>query len=463
MGISILKMKMNKKNLSVFIVLSSLFFVSSMFSCTSTEVIEKKELVWNDDVKLSNELVRFDEILEKDALKAVWKIKTLEKEFGKTDRIQESLEKAVEKAGENFKKSLDDENIVQALRYAFSFSAAGIKYPGASESDIERLKEKLSEKVPGLSENKSSKQALKVSTYVDGTVTVFVDKGLKIMGGMGMADAVLGSGFFISKDGYIVTNHHVISDMVDPKYEGFCRLYVKLADDPDTKIPAKVIGYDSVLDLALLKAQVDAPYVFELGSSKGLEVGDRIFAIGSPLGLEKTLTGGVVSAVDRKLFTIGNVFQIDAAVNSGNSGGPIIDNEGRVQAIVFAGVPNYQGLNFAIPVEYLRYELPLLASGGKRNHVWSGSYGRTKREPGFGTKEEGVLVNYVLPGSSASLSGLKAGDVIKKVNSFTVSSLDDLQNIFISLSEGTIVNLGTENDNFLIYLEKRPDNPGKTI
>lgn len=110
-----------------------------------------------------------------------------------------------------------------------------------------------------------------------------------------------------------------------------------------------------------------APYVFELGSSSDLSVGDRVFAIGSPLGLDKTLTSGIISSDDRHLFSAGFVFQIDAAVNSGNSGGPLIDEKGRVQAVVFAGVMNYQGLNFAIPVEYLRYDLPFLLPAVKEN------------------------------------------------------------------------------------------------
>ena len=88
---------------------------------------------------------------------------------------------------------------------------------------------------------------------VNATVTIWVDKGIAIHNGMGFADRVLGSGFFIDRKGYIVTNHHVISDMVDPKYEGYSRLYVKLAADQDTRIPAKVIGFDKIHDLALLK------------------------------------------------------------------------------------------------------------------------------------------------------------------------------------------------------------------
>ena len=188
-------------------------------------------------------------------------------------------------------------------------------------------------------------------------VTIWVDRGVTVKNGAGYADIIIGSGFFIDERGYIVTNHHVIDSMVNPKYEGYVRLYIKLLDDNLTKIPAKVVGYDSLLDLALLKVEITPEYVLDLGSSDDLEIGDKISAIGTPVGLEGTLTSGIISSFDRKLLSLGNVFQIDAAVNSGNSGGPLIDKNLKVQAIVFAGMLQLQGLNFAIPVEYLKQEL----------------------------------------------------------------------------------------------------------
>ena len=130
----------------------------------------------------------------------------------------------------------------------------------------------------------------------------------------------------------------MIADLVDKKSESFSRLFIKLAGDSDTRIPAKVIGYDSEIDLALIKTEVEAPYVFSLGSSADLDAGDKIYAIGSPVGLERTLTSGIVSATDRKLFTLASVMQIDAAVNQGNSGGPCIDENGNVQGVVFAAM-----------------------------------------------------------------------------------------------------------------------------
>jgi S1-C subfamily serine protease len=166
-----------------------------------------------------------------------------------------------------------------------------------------------------------------------------------------------GSGIIIGKNEemlLIATNYHVIESEVDPEYEGYSRLYIKTSEDSETKIPAKVVGYDSVMDLALLKTEITPKYVFQLGSSENLEIGDQIYAIGSPLGLEKTITSGIISTTDRKITTMGTVMQIDASVNAGNSGGPAVSKEGLVQGVVFAGIEGSQGLNFAIPVEYLK-------------------------------------------------------------------------------------------------------------
>jgi len=419
---------------------------------------------------VSAEIDRIGKMSNDQAVKALWRSKLLVMHTKENARALQTLDDCETAVVSLYKKALAEKKYIDALRYYESLAACSYKALDSLEKDAQSLNELSCQNVPGLGSKaeRAEGENAKVSLYVKGTVTVLVDKGIKVEKGMGFADAVLGSGFFISKDGYIVTNNHVISDCVDPKYEGFSRLYIKLAEDPDTRIPAKVVGYDSVLDLALLKAEVDAPYYFELGSSSGLEAGDKVYAIGSPLGLERTLTSGIVSATDRKLFTIGNVFQIDAAVNSGNSGGPLIDEQGRVQAVVFAGVQNYQGLNFAIPVEYLKYELPVLYSGGKREHAWIASYGRTKKMPGAGTKNEGLLVQYVMPGGSAYLSGIAAGDTITSFNGSKIDSLESLQNDFMEQKADMIATLcvvdkdGIEKE-CIVYLDKRPEQPGYEV
>lgn len=307
-----------------------------------------------------------------------------------------------------------------------------------------------------------------VPEMITGTVTVWVDKGLRIEKGLGYSDISIGSGFFIDERGYIVTNYHVIESEVDPEYEGYSRLYIKTSKDSETKVPAKVIGYDSVMDLALLKTEITPDFVFQLGSSENLEIGDQIYAIGSPLGLEKTITSGIISTTDRKITTLGTVMQLDASVNAGNSGGPAVSKEGLVQGVVFAGIEGSQGLNFAIPVEYLKNELFALYNGGEVFHPWLGIYGKTYKNPE--TQEEmGVEIFYPIPGTSATLCGLKTGCVITKVDGKSVKNENQLQNILIGsganrISTISVLDLKSNLESSeLVFLEKRPEYPGEKI
>ena len=427
-------------------------------------------LDYSEEDAIITEIGRIQKLCEQpeQQVQALWRARLLVQNTEQHEKALGILHDCEQKVVAAYLLSLEQKNYLDALRLYQSLQAEGYAEISMLEKNEADLKTLTYQEIPALRAASTTESSEKVSSYIKGTVTVFVDKGIKIERGMGMADGVLGSGFFISSDGYIVTNHHVIVDCVNPKYEGFTRLYIRLADDPDTRIPAKVVGYDSVMDLALLKAEIDAPYVFSLGSSSDLDVGDRIYAIGSPLGLERTLTSGIVSATDRRLFTLGKVFQIDAPLNVGNSGGPIIDTKGNVQAIVFAGLENYQGLNFAIPVEYLRSELPFLFNGGNRVHPWIASYGRTKREPGVNAKNEGVSVQYCMPAGSARMSGIDAGDTITGLNGTPIASLDSLQNAFMLMQPGTIVNISAEDSQGRqkvcnVYLEPRPEHPGYVV
>ena len=407
-----------------------------------------------EDVR-REEIKRIQDLRAQNSVQALWRAHLL----GDAQTLADCTDDVVSE----YKKNLEEKNWFEARRLFNSLDAIGYTALAALEKQRAELDSLCMADVPGLA--KKAVQKEKNATYISGTVTIWVDRGLKVQNGMGFADRVIGSGFFIAKDGYIVTNHHVIEDLVNPKYEGYARLFIKMAGDSDTRIPAKVIGWDPIVDLALLKAEVDAPYVFTLGSSADLDVGDRIFAIGSPLGLESTLTSGVVSSIDRKLFTVGSVIQIDAAVNSGNSGGPCIDQNGAVQAIVFAGVLQYEGLNFAIPVEYLKAELPALYHGGKFEHPWLCAYGHTKKDMG---KDTGLEVQYVMPGGSLSRANLLAGEVITAVNGVRVATLEDMQRILFRCDAKSIVTVKTlsangEEKTAAVYLATRPKNPGYTI
>ena len=439
--------------------IACLVFIFIVFlSCSSVRDPENvySEIDYTQEDARNEERKRILDLLEKNKVQALWRAYLL--------KDSETISQCEEKILEEYNEVVEKEDWFNALRIAKSLetiSSPALSKISKSPSELASLSKK---NVPGLSGEKSN-AAKKVSSYINGTVTIWVDKGIKVERGMGFADRVIGSGFFISKDGYIVTNHHVISDLVDKKSESFSRLYIKLAEDSDTRIPAKVIGYDPEVDLALIKTEVDAPYVFTLGSSSDLDAGDKIYAIGSPVGLERTLTSGIVSATDRKLFTLGSVMQIDAAVNQGNSGGPCIDANGNVQAIVFAGMLQFEGLNFAIPVEYLKSLLPALYAGGKVLHPWLGCYGHTKKELG---KDAGLEVQYVFPGASASRAKIVPGDLICEVDGQKVSTLEDMQNILMKSAAKSIIRVKYRRgeEQFLesdVYLGTRPENPGYNI
>jgi S1-C subfamily serine protease len=243
---------------------------------------------------------------------------------------------------------------------------------------------------------------------INGVATVLVDRGIKVEHGRGFNDRVLGSAFFVDASGLLITNYHVIESEVSPSYEGYSRMYIRMGDAASARIPARVIGWDKALDLALIKTEYKSSYVFSVVDRVEPQVGDRILAIGSPVGLEKTVTMGIVSATGRRLLQIGDVIQIDAAVNHGNSGGPVIDDEGRLVGIVFAGIEQFQGLNFAVPAERLAAALPAMIKGGKAKRPWLG----------FSLAENsgGVEIIYVAPLTPAADLHVPEGVYIKNLN-----------------------------------------------
>ena len=449
-------MNKNLLKLQKILPLSLILFV--LFACSSVRDPENifSEIDYTQEDARREERKRILDLLEKNSVQALWRAYLLD-----DAETTKDCEKAVLA---EYDDAIDKLDWFNAARIAKSLETLSSPLREKLSKPLSELEDLSKKNVPGFSSEKSPLQK-RLSSYINGTVTIWVDKGIKIQNGMGFADRVIGSGFFISKDGYIVTNHHVIADLVDKKSEGFSRLFIKLAEDSDTRIPAKVIGYDPEIDLALIKTEVDAPLVFNLGSSADLDVGDQIFAIGSPVGLERTLTKGVVSATDRKLFTLGSVMQIDAAVNQGNSGGPCIDESGNVQAVVFAGMLQFEGLNFAIPVEYLKSLLPALYAGGKISHPWLGCYGHTKKELG---KDAGLEVQYVFPGASASRARIIPGDLIVEFDGQKITTLEDMQNVFMKNASKSIVKIKYRRgeEEFFeteIYLGARPENPGYNI
>jgi S1-C subfamily serine protease len=292
---------------------------------------------------------------------------------------------------------------------------------------------------------------------VKGVATVVIDRGIRVERGMGYPDRVLGSAFFVDTSGLLITNYHVIESEVSPSYEGYSRMYIRMGDSASMRIPAKVIGYDKTLDLAVIKAEITPDYVFSLIDRAAPEVGETVLAIGSPGGLEKTVTSGIVSATGRRFLQIGDVIQIDAAINHGNSGGPVVDTSGRLVGIVFAGVMEYQGLNFAIPAERLAAALPAMLKGGKAERPWLGlSLAETK---------DGAEIVYVAPLTPAWEQGVPENAVITKLNGETITAPDGLlitayQDALFASPPGELCTIETVDGKiFRMTLVPRPELP----
>jgi S1-C subfamily serine protease len=278
------------------------------------------------------------------------------------------------------------------------------------------------------------------SEMIKGVATVIVDKGYRVERGRGFPDRVLGSAFFVDASGYLITNYHVIASEVDPAYEGYSRMTIRLGDSTSARIPAKVVGWDKAMDLALIKAEIQPEYVFSVADRIIPSVGDTVYAIGSPIGLEKTVTAGIVSALGRRFLQLGDVIQIDAAVNHGNSGGPVVDMAGRLVGIVFAGVENYPGLNFAVPAERLAAALPAMIAGGKVERPW---LGLTVSETA-----QGAEILYVAPYTPAAERQVPEGVYITFINGESITAaqgalIPALQDSLLPGKPGELVALET--------------------
>jgi serine protease Do len=266
-----------------------------------------------------------------------------------------------------------------------------------------------------------------------GVVTIRVDKGIRIEQGMGIPDRVLGTGFYIDRAGYVLTNYHVISSEVDPKYEGYSHMSIRPADAPETRIAAKVVGWDRLLDIALIKVDAVPEYVFSLSDGRDLLPGQKISAIGSPAGLEDTVTSGIVSAVGRRILQAGSAMQVDAALNPGNSGGPLLDESGSAVGVVFAGMPQFQSLNFAIPSYWIIKILPSLFRGGELRRAWLG-LALAEKEPAPAAK--GIEITYRHPSAS---EGMEQGDRLLDIDGQSPKDIEAAQALLLERGFDSLV------------------------
>lgn len=240
--------------------------------------------------------------------------------------------------------------------------------------------------------------------------------------------SALGTGFIISKDGYIVTNNHVVRNAD--------KIYVTLADqnNKQDKVEAKVIGSDSETDLALLKISVkkDLPAI-NFGDSDKMEVGDWVVAIGNPFGLSNTVTTGIISAKGRDIHAgpYDNFLQTDASINPGNSGGPLLNLDGEVIGINTAIAASGQGIGFAIPSKLASSIIEQLKSGQKVSRGWIGVTIQdlddvTAKALGLKDDAKGALIGSVMPGEPAEKAGLQAGDIVIKIDDTTINNASEL-------------------------------------
>ncbi|MHC4195578.1 MAG: Do family serine endopeptidase, partial [Planctomycetota bacterium] len=274
-----------------------------------------------------------------------------------------------------------------------------------------------------------------------------------------------GSGFIVSRDGYILTNNHVVA--------GVDEINVKLADE--RSFEAKLIGTDPDSEVAVIKIDAAGLPFLELADSDKVEVGEWVLAIGNPFGLSHTVTAGIVSAKGRSGFGLAdyeNFIQTDAAINRGNSGGPLLDIDGRVIGIntaIFGATGNI-GIGLAIPINMAKSVYSQLISGGKVVRGFLG-VGIQDLTPDLAESEsleikntKGIVITDVTEDSAAGKIGLKQYDIIVEFNGEKVEKTNDFRNRVAMLKPGTEVKLVVLRDgtrkNFTVELGQRPE-PGR--
>jgi S1-C subfamily serine protease len=265
-----------------------------------------------------------------------------------------------------------------------------------------------------------------------------------------------GSGVIFTPDGFLLTNYHVI--------QGQDQVRVRTSDG--RQLNGRVVGADPWTDLAVVQANDSGLPHAKLGDSAALRVGQLVMAIGSPFGFESTVTAGVVSALGRTLRSItghlvDNVIQTDAALNPGNSGGPLVDSRGRVIGINTAIIRPAQGICFAIPINMAKHILPQLMQHGRVVRGYLGLHGRmvplpkvVRRQFNL-TQDHGVEVQSVAEGAPADQAGLREGDIVIALGDHPATSIDDLHKLLTQLPVGipagvTILRDGRRLDRFVV-------------
>jgi len=274
----------------------------------------------------------------------------------------------------------------------------------------------------------------------------------------------VGSGFIVSADGYVMTNAHVVDDADT--------IYVTLTDKREFK--AKLIGVDDRTDVAVVKIQASNLPVVAIGDSNKVRVGEWVVAIGSPFGLDNTVTAGIVSSKSRNTGDYLPFIQTDVAVNPGNSGGPLINMQGEVIGInsqIYSRTGGFMGISFAIPIdEAMRVADQLKATGKVTRGRIAVAIGEVTKDVADSIglpKAEGALVSSVEPGGPADKAGIQPGDIILKFNGQNVETATDLPRMVGDTKPGTKTTLtvwrkGQTRDLSVVVAEMQPDKVAKT-
>ncbi|MBR2290014.1 MAG: trypsin-like peptidase domain-containing protein [Clostridia bacterium] len=267
-------------------------------------------------------------------------------------------------------------------------------------------------------------------------VGITVTYDVQSFGGTSQAEAS-GSGVIISEDGYIITNNHVVNSSSDSYYYKLSEAKdVKVhlyGDSEDTLYDAEIVGRDEETDLAVLKIEASGLQAIQIGDSSNLRVGEFVMAVGNPLGLESSVSAGIISAIDREIDDGGNSYvaiQTDAAINSGNSGGALVNSKGELIGINFlkASSTGVEGIGFAIPINSAMDTINDLIEVGYVKKPYIGIAGRnvTEELAKEYKSKVGVYVDTVTEGTPAEEAGLQVGDVITAIDGYEVKTIQEL-------------------------------------
>ncbi|MGZ7880039.1 Do family serine endopeptidase [Acinetobacter soli] len=312
--------------------------------------------------------------------------------------------------------------------YAVTFTVAVAQVNAAAPVDFSNLVEQVSPAVVSVSVVKKMTQEELLQQQVPEILRRFFGNQVIIPQQQAPQEKTgYGSAFFISKDGYLLTNHHVVEDA--------SRITITLNDRRE--IDAKVVGSDERTDVALLKVDGANFPALKIGNVDQLKVGQPVLAIGSPFGFDYSASAGIVSAKSRNMVGETSVpfIQTDVALNPGNSGGPLFNQQGEVVGVnsrIFSGTGGYMGLSFSIPIDVAMDVAQQLKTKGKVTRSYLGvmlqDIDRNLADAYNLPKPEGSLINQVTPGSPAAKVGLKAGDIIMKYNGNPISRTSELLN-----------------------------------